>query len=286
MVTLGNGAVGLFDRAFLTINKQTDNQLIMFIDTHTHLYASQFDKDRTAVVERAIEKGVEQFFLPNIDIASIEPMLALEKQFPDRCHAMMGLHPCSVDADYKKSLATIEAWLGKRKFCAVGEIGLDYYWSKDFIAQQKEAFKIQCRWAKELDVPIVIHARDSIDDLIALVSAEKTDNFRGIFHCFGGSPEQAQQITDLGFLLGLGGVLTFKKARLEEVIAPIDLKHLVLETDAPYLSPTPYRGKRNESAYIPLIAQKLAEVKGLPLEEIAAATTKNALDLFGQVRVA
>ncbi|MGH1338128.1 MAG: TatD family hydrolase [Aureispira sp.] len=258
----------------------------MFIDTHAHLYASQFDNDRTTVVERAVEKGVEQFFLPNIDLESIEPMLALEAQFPERCHAMMGLHPCSVDANYKQALATIEEWLGKRPFCAVGEIGLDYYWSKEFVEEQKDAFRIQCRWAKELDVPIVIHARDSIDDLIALVREEKTDNFRGIFHCFGGSPEQAQQITDLGFLLGLGGVLTFKKARLDEVVAPIDLKHLVLETDAPYLSPTPYRGKRNESAYIPIIAQKLAEAKGLPIETIAAATTENALALFNKAKIA
>jgi TatD DNase family protein len=254
----------------------------MFVDTHAHLYASQFDEDRTAMIERAVEKGVEHFFLPNIDLASIEPMLALEEQFPERCHAMMGLHPCSVDADYKKVLDTIEGWLQKRSFCAVGEIGLDYYWSKDFVKEQQDAFRIQCRWAKELDLPIVIHARDSIDDLIALVREEKTDNFRGIFHCFGGSPEQAQQITDLGFLLGLGGVLTFKKARLDAVIEPIDLKHLVLETDAPYLSPTPYRGKRNESGYIPIIAQKLAEVKDLPIEKIAAATTQNALTLFGK----
>lgn len=257
----------------------------MFIDTHAHLYANQFDKDRTAVIERAVEKGVEQFFLPNIDLESIAPMLALEEEFPERCHAMMGLHPCSVDANYKKVLTTIEEWLSKRPFCAVGEIGLDYYWSQEFIKEQKDAFRIQCRWAKELDVPIVIHARDSIDDLIQLVGEEKTDNFRGIFHCFGGSPEQAQQIIDLGFLLGLGGVLTFKKARLDEVVAPIDLKHLVLETDAPYLSPTPYRGKRNESAYIPIIAQKLAEAKGLPIATIAEATTQNALELFGKVKI-
>jgi TatD DNase family protein len=264
--------------------QNTNYQHIMFIDTHAHLYASQFDNDRTAMIERAIANGVEQFFLPNIDLESIEPMLALEAQFPERCHTMMGLHPCSVDADYKKVLTTIEKWLQERPFCAVGEIGLDYYWSKEFVKEQKDAFRIQCRWAKELDVPIVIHARDSIDDLIEIVRAEKTDNFRGIFNCFGGSAAQAEQIIELGFLMGLGGVLTFKKARLDEVVAPIDLKHFVLETDAPYLSPTPYRGKRNESAYIPIIAQKLADAKGLPVETIAAATTENALALFDKVK--
>lgn len=253
----------------------------MFIDTHAHLYAEQFDQDRAAVIERAIQNGVEQFFLPNIDVASIQPMLDLEAQYPDRCHAMMGLHPCSVDAHYEQTLATIKQELDKRPYCAVGEIGLDYYWSMEFVEEQKEAFRLQSRWAQELDVPIVIHARDSLDDLIALVGELKTDNFRGIFHCFGGSLEQAQQIIDLGFLLGLGGVLTFKKANLGAVIEHIDLGHLVLETDAPYLSPTPYRGKRNESAYVPIIAQRLADVQGTSVEEVGKVTTANALQLFG-----
>lgn len=253
----------------------------MFVDTHAHLYASQFDKDRTAVVERAIERGVNQFFLPNIDLPSIQPMLDLEAAFPGHCHAMMGLHPCSVDGNYEAVLETVKEWLDRRPFCAVGEIGLDYYWSKEFVEEQKEAFKIQSRWAQDLDVPIVIHARDSLDDLIDLVGELHTDNFRGIFHCFGGSLEQAQKIIDRGFLLGLGGVLTFKKANLGTVIEHIGLEHVVLETDAPYLSPTPYRGKRNESAYIPIIAQRLAEVKNVTVEEVANATTANALKLFG-----
>lgn len=253
----------------------------MFIDTHAHLYAKQFDQDRAMVVERAIQNGVEQFFLPNIDVASIQPMLDLEAQYPNRCHAMMGLHPCSVDANYEQTLAVIKQELDKRPYCAVGEIGLDYYWSTEFVEEQKKAFRLQSRWAQELDVPIVIHARDCLDDLIALVSELKTDNFRGIFHCFGGSLEQAQQIIDLGFLLGLGGVLTFKKANLGAVIEHIDLEHLVLETDAPYLSPTPYRGKRNESAYVPIIAQRLADVQGTSVEEVGKVTTANALKLFG-----
>lgn len=253
----------------------------MYIDTHAHLYASQFDQDRDAMMARAVQGGVEQFFLPNIDVPSIEPMLALEAAFPGRCHAMMGLHPCSVDGDFEQSLATVKAWLDKRSFCAVGEIGLDYYWSLDHVEEQKEAFRIQSRWAQELDLPIVIHARDSLDDLIDLVGELKTDNFRGIFHCFGGSLAQAEQIIELGFLLGIGGVLTFKKANLGAVIEHIGLEHLVLETDAPYLSPVPYRGKRNESAYIPIIAQRLAEVKGMSVEDVAEQTTANALALFG-----
>ena len=251
------------------------------VDTHAHLYTEQFDADRDEMMARAIEVGIQYFFLPNIDLDSIDNMLALEQQYPNQCFPMMGLHPCSVGADYKKVLSTIENWLQKRHFCAVGEIGLDYYWSREFVAEQKDAFRIQCRWAKELDVPIVIHARDSIDDLIEIVGEEKTDNFKGIFHCFGGTIEQAQQIIDLGFLMGLGGVLTFKKANLGAVIEQVDLQHLVLETDAPYLAPAPFRGKWNESAHIQVIAQKLAEVKGTTIDEIAQITSNNALKLFG-----
>lgn len=253
----------------------------MLIDTHAHLYASQFEEDRTKMIQRAFDNGIEHLFLPNIDADSIPGMLELEKAYPNQCHAMMGLHPCSVDANYKETLAMMEKWFEERPFCAVGEIGLDYYWSKEFVSEQKDAFRTQCRWAKELDIPIVIHARDSLDDLIEIVREEKTDNFRGIFHCFGGSIEQANQIIELGFLMGLGGVLTFKKANIGEVVEQIDLKHLVLETDAPYLTPTPHRGKRNESAYIRLIAEKLAEVKGISVEEVGKVTSATALDLFG-----
>ncbi|MCP4438051.1 MAG: TatD family hydrolase [Aureispira sp.] len=251
------------------------------VDTHTHIYVPKFDEDRDAMIQRAIDSNVQHFFLPNIDRPSIPQMLELEAAYPERCHAMMGLHPCSVDGDYMKTLALMEKWFEKRSFCAVGEIGLDYYWDKTHIKEQKEAFRIQSRWAKELDIPIVIHARDSLDDLIQLVGEEKTDNFRGVFHCFGGSLEQAQKIIDLGFLMGIGGVLTFKKAGLDAVVKDIDLKHLVLETDSPYLTPHPYRGKRNESAYIKIIAERLAKVKGISLEEVAKATTANAFELFG-----
>lgn len=253
----------------------------MLIDTHAHLYANQFDNDRDEMIQRAFDNDIQHLFLPNIDEASIDGMLALETQYPNQCHAMMGLHPCSVDTNYKTVLSKMEQWLDQRLFCAVGEIGLDYYWSKEFVAEQKDAFRIQCRWAKELDIPIVIHARDSLDDLIEIVTEEKTENFRGIFHCFGGNIEQANKIINLGFWMGLGGVLTFKKANLGAIVEQIDLKHLVLETDAPYLTPTPYRGKRNESAYIRIIAEKLAEIKGIDIDEVARITSENALKIFG-----
>jgi TatD DNase family protein len=195
----------------------------------------------------------------------------------------MGLHPCSVAADYKTVLSEIEKQLFARKFVALGEIGLDYYWSKEFIEQQKDAFRIQCRWAIELNIPIIIHARESLDDLIDIVGEEKKDErLRGIFHCFGGTLDQAKKITDLGFWMGIGGVLTYKKSGLDEVVKDIPLEWLVLETDAPYLSPVPHRGKRNESSYVRFVAEKLADAKGLTLEEVANATTKNAEKIFNR----
>jgi TatD DNase family protein len=251
------------------------------IDTHAHLYSDSFDEDRKEMIQRALDNNIQHFFLPNIDEASIPGMLELEAAYPGRCHAMMGLHPCSVKADYKTVLNKMYKYLGERKFCAVGEIGLDYYWSKEFIAEQKDAFRIQCAWSKDLEVPIVIHARDSIDDLIQLVKEEQKGNMSGIFHCFTGTLEQANQIIDLGFKLGLGGVLTFKNAKLDRVIEHVDLEHLVLETDAPYLTPHPHRGKRNESAYVKLVAEKLADIKQTGMEQIARATSENALKLFG-----
>lgn len=253
---------------------------MQFIDTHCHLYLPQFDEDREAMLQRAQSASVDAFFLPNVDAQTIAPMLALEKAHPDHCFPMMGLHPCSVNADFEEALALVENWWERRDFVAVGEIGLDYYWSTDFVKEQKTAFREQCRLAQRKDRPIVIHARDSIDDLIALVAEEQQGNLRGVFHCFTGTQKQAQQIIDLGFFLGLGGVLTFKNSGVDKAIADIDLTHFVLETDAPYLSPTPHRGKRNESAYIPLVAQKLAAVKGCSLEEVAQTTTANAQKLY------
>ncbi|GAB5550987.1 MAG: TatD family hydrolase [Saprospiraceae bacterium] len=254
-----------------------------FIDTHTHLYADQFKEDRDLMIERAIAAGVEQFFLPNIDGSSIEPMLQLEQDYPNRCFPMMGLHPCSVNADYQKELQIVEKWLNKRPFIAVGEIGIDLYWDKTFFEEQKAAFIQQVEWAKERQIPIVIHSRESTAILIELLKELQDGNLRGIFHCFGGSVEEAKAIIDLDFYLGIGGVLTFKKSGLAKTLESIELKHLVLETDSPYLAPSPFRGKRNESAYLLKVAEKLAEIKNISLAEIGTVTSENARAVFGMV---
>lgn len=257
----------------------------MLIDTHTHLYVPQFDKDRTEVIERAIADGVERFYLPNIDSESIESMLDLEKKYPERCFSMMGLHPCSVKENYEEELAIVKKWLEQRPFVAVGEIGLDLYWDKSFFEQQKSAFRTQINWAKELNIPIVIHSRDSTAEVIEILKIEKDERLRGIFHCFGGSETEAKTIIDLGFLLGIGGVLTFKKSGLDKTLEHIDLQHIVLETDSPYLAPTPYRGKRNESSYVRLVAEKLASIKQVSFKEVADITTKNAQIVFQATNV-
>lgn len=254
----------------------------MFVDTHTHLYARQFDEDRREVIVRAIQSGVEKFYLPNIDRGSIEGMLALEQEFPGRCFPMMGLHPCSVKENVEEELQAVRNYLDLRPFVAVGEIGIDLYWDKTFVEQQKYAFLKQTEWAMEAGLPIIIHSRESIDLIVELLQPYKGPDLRGIFHCFTGTLEQARSIMALDFLMGIGGVLTFKKANLGEVLQEVPLEYLVLETDAPYLAPTPHRGQRNESGYIPLIAQRLAEVKGVTAGEIGRMTTKNAEKLFHQ----
>ncbi len=256
---------------------------MQFIDTHTHLYLKQFDSDRKAVVEKAIQNGISYLFLPNVDTETIQPMLDLVWAFPDNCFPMMGLHPCSVNQDVEAHLFQIQKWFKKRKFYAVGEIGLDYYWSTEFKDQQISAFKKQIQWAIQLDLPIVIHSRNSTDDCIALLQDMKHPKLRGIFHCFSGNANQAKAITELGFLLGIGGVLTYKNSGLDQAIKDIDLQHLVLETDAPYLAPVPYRGKRNESFYLLEIAKQLAIVKEVGLAKVAQTTTANALRVFNLV---
>lgn len=256
---------------------------MQFIDTHTHLYASEFDADRTAVVEKAIQNGVTHFFLPNIDIHSIQPMLDLVWNFPNHCFPMMGLHPCSVDQHVEAHLFQIQKWFKKRKFYAVGEIGLDYYWSTEFKAEQIRAFRMQIQWAIQQDLPIVIHSRNSNEDVIAILKEMKHPRLRGIFHCFGGNAAQAAEVVDLGFLLGIGGVLTFKNGGLDKAIEDISIEHLVLETDSPYLAPMPYRGKRNESFYILEVARKLAELKKVGLNQLAEITTQNAQKVFGML---
>ena len=250
------------------------------IDTHTHLYVEEFKEDIDEVIERATKEGVEKFYLPAIDSTEIDAMLSLEEKFSGKCIATMGLHPCSVKADYEKELAIVEAWLERRTFAAIGEIGLDFYWDKTFTEQQYAAFNTQMQWALERKLPIVIHTRNAMQETIDTVKPFAEKGLRGIFHCFGGSYENAIEIIEMGFLLGIGGVLTYKKSGLETVIEKISLEHVVLETDAPYLTPVPHRGKRNESAYIKIIAQKLAEIKKVSLEEVAAITTANAEKIF------
>ena len=251
-----------------------------YIDTHTHLYSEQFNSDRSSMIETAISKGVGTFYLPNIDHESIESMLKLEEQFPGQCLPMMGLHPCSVNATYQQELDLVKQWLDKRRFAAIGEIGIDLYWDKSFIAEQEIAFKQQIDWALEFGYTISIHCRSAFDEIYAILKSYPKLP-KSIFHCFSGNTEQAQQIIALGnFKLGIGGVVTFKNSGLDKVVEDIDLEHLVLETDAPYLAPVPHRGKRNESGYIPLIAEKIAAIKGISIEEVAAVTTKNAGDIF------
>lgn len=252
-----------------------------FIDTHTHLFSPSFDLDRKEIVEKAILSGVEKMLLPNIDCESIEPMYELCAQFPQNCFPMMGLHPGSVDENWEENLKTIEKNLFDRNNIAVGEIGMDLFWDKTFQKQQAEAFRQQINWAKQLNLPIVIHAREAFDEIFEIVDEMNDDNLTGVFHCFTGTLDQARKIENYGgFKLGIGGVLTYKKAGLDEVLKDVPLEMLILETDSPYLPPTPHRGKRNESSFLVHIAEKLADVKQVTLKEIAEATTKNALELF------
>ena len=254
---------------------------MVLIDTHCHLYSEEFLSDIDNVIERATNEGVQKFYLPGIDSTSIDAMLHLEERFKNKCFAMMGLHPCYVKENYKQELDIVQQWLAKRKFAAVGEIGLDFYWDKTFATEQYEAFRIQMEWAIAYNNPIVIHTRNAMQETINLVKEYVPKGIRGIFHCFSGSYESAQEIINAGFYLGIGGVLTYKNAGLAEVLQKIDLKHLVLETDAPYLTPVPFRGKRNESSYLKYVVTKLAEAKGVPVEEVAAITTANAEKIFG-----
>jgi TatD DNase family protein len=254
---------------------------MQLIDTHCHLYGSAFKNDIVETIQRAEKEGVEKFYLPGIDSEVLEDMLALEARYPGKCIAMMGLHPCSVKEDYESELKLVEDWLARRSFVAVGEIGLDFYWDRTFEQQQYQAFHRQIEWALQYDIPIVIHSRDSMEESIGVIREHQKGNLRGIFHCFSGDARAAQEIVDLGFYLGIGGVLTYKNSGLPEAIREIDLRRLVLETDAPYLTPVPFRGKRNESSYLKYIVHKLAEVKGLPVEEVARVTTENAQKIFG-----
>ena len=253
---------------------------LQLIDTHTHLYSKTFAGDIQQVMERAEKEGVERFYLPAIDSQSLEAMLELEKAWPGKCFAMMGLHPCSVKEDYEKELKLVDEWLAKRPFSAVGEIGLDYYWDKTYIKEQELAFRRQIEWALHYRLPIVIHSRESMADSIRIVREHQKGDLNGIFHCFTGTLDEARQIIDLGFYLGIGGVLTYKNTHLREVLSALDLDQMVLETDSPYLTPVPFRGKRNESSYIKYVAEALAAVKNMPVEEVAKITSANAQKIF------
>lgn len=254
---------------------------MFLIDTHTHLFLKEFDSDRTEMIKRAIDSGVTKMYLPNIDSTSITPMLNLEREFPDNCFAMMGLHPCSVNEKYETELKIVEEWLHKRKFAAVGEIGMDYFWDKKFTEQQKKVLAIQIDWAKKFNLPVVIHQRECFSETLDIIKSKNDTSLRGIFHCFTGTVEQANQIISLGgFKIGIGGAITYKKSTLPDVLKQIDLRHIVLETDSPYLAPSPHRGKRNESAYLTIIVNKIAEIKGITPCEVAEITTKNGLEIF------
>jgi TatD DNase family protein len=251
------------------------------IDTHCHLYSKEFAGDIRETIQRAEKEGVEKFYLPAIDSGALQDLLALEERYPGKCNGMIGLHPCTVKGDHELELRLVEEWLGRRPWAAVGEIGLDFYWDRSFEQQQYDAFHRQIEWALHYDIPIVIHSRDSMSESIGVVQGHHKGRLKGIFHCFSGNYESARQIIDLGFYLGIGGVLTYKKSGLAETLKQVDLEYLVLETDAPYLSPVPFRGKRNEPSYLTWIIATLAEVKGVPEEEVARITTINAQKIFG-----
>jgi TatD DNase family protein len=251
-----------------------------YIDTHAHIYADEFKKDLADALRRCEEQQVKKIFMPNVDHTSIDKMFEVEHQWPKMCHPMMGLHPCSVKKDFGRELYIVEDWLSKRKFSAVGEIGTDLYWDKTFWGQQLEALQIQIEWAKKYQLPVVLHCRESLDQTIDVIEKLQDGNLKGIFHCFTGTAEQAERIFKLNFLVGLGGVVTFKKGGLDNVIPEIDLASVVLETDSPYLAPVPHRGKRNEPSYITLIASRIAEMTNRTVEDIRKITTQNAIDLF------
>ncbi|WCC44796.1 TatD family hydrolase [Tenacibaculum finnmarkense] len=252
----------------------------MITDTHTHLYSEEFDQDRTEMIQRAKDAGVSRFFIPTIDSSSTERMFDLEKNFPNDVFLMMGLHPTYVKENYKEELAHVKKWIDKRPFYAIGEIGIDLYWDKTFVTQQQEAFRTQIQWAKEKKLPIVIHCRDAFDEVFEVLEAEKGADLFGIFHCFTGTLAQAKQAISYNMKLGIGGVATFKKGKIDKFLNEIDIKDIVLETDSPYLAPTPYRGKRNESAYLTNVVDKLVDIYGLTFDEISAITTQNSKDIF------
>jgi len=251
-----------------------------YIDTHAHLYLPEFDADRESAVETALYRGVRRILLPNIDSSSIEPMNKLADRFPGVCFPMMGLHPTSVKDNYREELDRVEKELSHRNYCAIGEIGIDLYWDKTHLVEQAIVFSKQLDLALEHNLPVAIHARESFDEILEILDGYKNKGLRGVFHAFTGNTDTARDVADRGFLLGIGGIITYKKSFLPEVIRETDLSHIILETDSPYLTPVPFRGKRNESSYIPYIAEAIGKIKETSPEEVARITTANACKLF------
>ena len=252
----------------------------MIIDTHSHIYLPEFDTDRAAMLTRAGNEGVDMILMPAIDNETHLAMLKTEENFPGKSLAMMGLHPCSIKEGYKQELKIVREYFEKRRFVAVGETGLDFYWDKTFTKEQYEAFQFQIELAKQYDIPIVIHSRNSIDECIRVIKENQQGNLKGVFHCFSGNEKQAKDIIDLGFYVGIGGVVTFKNSGLDKVMGDVDMKNVILETDAPYLAPVPFRGKRNECSYLKYVVEKLSEIKNVSNDDIEKITTQNAKELF------
>ena len=253
----------------------------MLIDTHSHIYSEDFNDDIDEVLQNAYNNDVKKIILPNIDSGTIKRLIDLSNSYPHICYPLMGLHPTSVSKDYKEELSAVEYWLDKQKFYGIGEIGIDLYWDTAYFKEQQEVFRYQIMMAKSRNLPIVIHVRDSFNEVYSIVKEEQDGTLKGIFHCFSGDENDAQKVIDVGFMIGIGGVVTFKNSNLNQVLKKIDLKNLVLETDSPYLSPEPKRGRRNESSFLVYIAQKVSEIYQIPLKDVADITTTNARNLFG-----
>jgi len=253
----------------------------MFVDSHSHIYSEEFSTDRAEVISRAVKAGVSKIVLPNIDSSTIKPMLDLADSNPQLFIPLLGLHPTSVKEDFRKELEIMEYWFEKREFAGIGEIGIDLYWDKTFINEQIEAFKIQIGWARKRRIPIVIHVRDSFQEVFEVLQQEKQESLKGVFHSFTGNADQAEQVIDLGFKIGIGGIVTFKNSGLDTIVRQIDLRHILLETDSPWLAPVPNRGRRNESAFITAVASKIAMLHETSIEEVGRITTQNAQQLFG-----
>ncbi len=253
----------------------------MFVDSHSHIYSADFSLDRDEVITRALEAGVERIVLPNIDSSSIKPLLDLTETVPGLFFPLVGLHPTSIKEDFRKELQILEYWLGKRKFYGIGEIGIDLFWDKSFLAEQTEAFSTQIAWAKDRNLPIVIHVRESCTEVMEQLRKDYVPELKGVFHSFTGTMEEAEQIIELGFKIGINGIITFKNSDLGKTVQKIDPRHLLIETDSPWLAPVPHRGKRNECSYIVTVAAKIAEVHQTSIEKIATITSQNAKELFG-----